>query len=684
MYNISYVYLFIVSTGGSFLKSIKTKLSIIFGSLILVIVIIFTFISGLTASELIEESIDESITENVNFYSEIISDMMNEQLFILEECTKSHVLFDKRYDKGAKMGYLKSMIHQHGFTKVNFILPDGKLLSDKGEKQKDVKDYAYYEDVKKGLTYISDPFHYEESASMAVTLAVPVFHRGEFTGMLQADYDLSEIENEINQIQFKETGYGYLITHDGTVIAQPQDNIEKGSNIIKETSQDDTLSSLGKAAQFMIREGFGTTQYSYNNIMKYAGFATVEDTGWVLVIIIPYKEIFKPSMELTVKLLYIGLALVAFGLLITYFASKQIMKPVVFVTKQLDCVSKGDLSVSIEGKMTKRKDEVGVMLRRLRLTIKNIGTMIKAIGKESNNVSTFINQVKHHSNALTDEIDSVSAVTQQLSANMEETSASTEEMNAATEEVSSIIQDMHSSADEGLSYAKAISVRAKQVRKTANTSKDSAFSLYEDAKKHLNQAIEESKSVEQIHALSQAILEIAEQTNLLALNAAIEAARAGESGKGFAVVADEIRKLAETSTANVGKIKKVADGVIESVYHLTLTSTDVLDFINDTVVKDYMDMVELGESYNKDAEYVENTMKAYSVMASNLKESIANIAQAIQHVAVSADESAKGTNTIADRSSELLTSAKQLLSDSEQCLKSTEKLDKAISIIKTS
>ena len=60
----------------------------------------------------------------------------------------------------------------------------------------------------------------------------------------------------------------------------------------------------------------------------------------------------------------------------------------------------------------------------------------------------------------------------------------------------------------------------------------------------LNQAIEESNSIDQIDALTGEILNIADQTNLLALNASIEAARAGEVGKGFAVVADEISKHA--------------------------------------------------------------------------------------------------------------------------------------------
>jgi methyl-accepting chemotaxis protein len=110
----------------------------------------------------------------------------------------------------------------------------------------------------------------------------------------------------------------------------------------------------------------------------------------------------------------------------------------------------------------------------------------------------------------------------------------------------------------------------------------------------LNQAIEDSKSVDQVNSLTNDILGISQQTNLLSLNASIEAARAGEAGKGFAVVADEIRQLAESSGQTANRIQEINGVVMHAVHNLSGNANNLVEYVQESILPEFENFVNHG------------------------------------------------------------------------------------------
>ncbi len=158
---------------------------------------------------------------------------------------------------------------------------------------------------------------------------------------------------------------------------------------------------------------------------------------------------------------------------------------------------------------------------------------------------------------------------------------------------------------------------------------------------------------------------IAEQTNLLALNASIEAARAGEFGRGFAVVADEIRKLADSTKANlndmrvfVNNIQQAAQGGRESLGN-TLRSTSSMNGKLDNISATVTENVVMLKTAVQDVDDI-------SALMVNIKESAGQVNQAMSLSAQDAEKLHGMTQAIHDDAAQSAANAKQITKIDEE------------------
>ena len=172
----------------------------------------------------------------------------------------------------------------------------------------------------------------------------------------------------------------------------------------------------------------------------------------------------------------------------------------------------------------------------------------------------------------------------------------------------------------------------------------------------LEEAIKNSKSVDQVNNLTKDIVAISSTTNLIALNASVEAMRAGEAGKGFAVVASEIKTLANSCSETAGRIQEVNQIVTNAVHNLSRHSQDMADYLSETILTEFREFVRSGRQYKEDAEYVKEMIDAFNSRTDRLRSSMIEIADSIGSITKAIDEGAAGITGVAD-------STKSLVSD---------------------
>lgn len=336
---------------------------------------------------------------------------------------------------------------------------------------------------------------------------------------------------------------------------------------------------------------------------------------------------------------------------------------------------KGDLSINSQLKGADEIGKLNVALNNAILNIRELVTLIKSNAEDMNASSEELSVVMEE---ISSQIEAVEESTKNIAMGSQELSTATEAVNISTVKVASLLDSINDRAIEGSQSAKEIQERAKEIKDQGLNSIKDAETIYIDKLESIVAAIEKGKVVNEVKIMAESIADIADRTNLLALNAAIEAARAGENGKGFAVVAAEVRKLAEQSASTVNNIKLTVNEVQEAFDNLSANSKNILEFIENSIKKDYGLLVQAAEQYEKDSNLIYNINEQVTFAVKEISESIKEVISAIQKVYASSQESAVSAKEIFVNMTETSTAVEGVARSSQEQAEMTERLNKVV------
>ena len=305
-----------------------------------------------------------------------------------------------------------------------------------------------------------------------------------------------------------------------------------------------------------------------------------------------------------------------------------------------------------EGDLTRRvsvhaNQEVAAVGNGINVFMDKLQDIFKVIVNNSTRMESVVGEVRDSVVTSNGSVSDLSALTEELSATMEEMSANASLINTNTESVKQEVDQIAERTSEINAYTREMKEHADSMEASARENMESTGAKVNEILTVLNQAIEDSKSVNQVNSLTDDILNIASQTNLLALNASIEAARAGEHGKGFAVVAEEIRTLADQSRESTEQINHVVNVLLDNSSNSVQITEQVSEAFSRQNEKIH-DTEEIFKSLNREIEQVGDAIGGIGTEVGDLENHKSVIENGVTSLTASADENAKSAEVTTD------------------------------------
>ena len=233
-----------------------------------------------------------------------------------------------------------------------------------------------------GKTEWSEPY-YDEGGGNALmaTCSVPFYETRDgqkrFAGIVTSDVSLKRLTDIVSSIKVLKTGYGFLLSRNGTFLTHPRQDIIMNESMfsVAESRGSRELRDMGRR---MTAGESGFIPYqTLSGVQSWMYYAPIRSVGWTLAVVFPKDELFADIRTLTMTMAGMGLGGLLLLTLVIVFIARSITTPIRGLAEATGKIAEGDFEAPLPE--TQSKDEVGVLTRDFRVMRDSLKDHIKQL-----------------------------------------------------------------------------------------------------------------------------------------------------------------------------------------------------------------------------------------------------------------------------------------------------------------
>jgi len=209
----------------------------------------------------------------------------------------------------------------------------------------------------------TEPYFDEGGGNIIMsTYSVPFYRtvqgKERIAGIITSDISLSWLQDIVASIKIAETGYGFLISQNGTFVTHPKKELVMNETIFSqaEARGDSEMRRIGRE---MIhgKAGFVPFTSILTGKLCWMVYAPLPSSKWSLAVLFPQDELMADVMRLNRIVITLGILGFIFLLAVIVFIARSITRPLTVLAAATEDIATGNLDVVIPEIAT--GDEVG-------------------------------------------------------------------------------------------------------------------------------------------------------------------------------------------------------------------------------------------------------------------------------------------------------------------------------------